>query len=280
VIALVLLLAAALAGVPRVYAPGTSVDDYTKVPPPNIRMRMNEASATTVPWIDSNASRFVRGVKKAFYAKLPAGSAPLAAAEAYAFGVDALLEPAPEDTERLKAMLEFLQRIDAPRMPMLANIGIVDDGSPEMAEVLNLLSRRNLLYRVVTAPDPKLDLNIRIGSEQYPRDAVKNPNDFAARVREKLTDDKRLVRLFNTYTVIVNLTGEKGRARLHFLNYARRPAKDVRVRVLGEYKQVNLHESADANLTAQDIAVVGGGTEFTIPQIAAYAVVDLQSAAK
>ena len=61
---------------------------------------------------------------------------------------------------------------------MLANIGIVDDGSPEMAEVLNLLSRRNLLYRVVTAPDPKLDLNIRIGSEQYPRDAVKQPQRF------------------------------------------------------------------------------------------------------
>ena len=174
-------------------------------------------------------------------------------------------------------MLEFSRRMDAPRMPMLANIGIVDDGSPEMAEVLNLLSRRNLLYRVVTAPDPKLDLNIRIGSEQYPRDAVSNPNDFAARVREKLTDDKRLVRLFNTYTVIVNLTGENSRARLHVLNYARRPVKDIRVRVLGEYKQVKLHEAADANMAAQDIVVADHGTEFTIPQIATYAVIDLES---
>lgn len=278
-IAQVLLLAAALVGLPRVFTPDTSVEGYTKVPPPNIRMRMNEASATTVPWIDSNASRYMRGVRKAFYAKLPAGSAPLAAAEAYAFGADAILEPAPEDRQRLNTILEFLQRVDAPRMPMLANIGIVDDGSPEMAEVLNLLSRRNLLYRVVAAPDPKLDLNIRIGSEQYPRDAVKNPNDFAARVREKLTDDKRLVRLFNTYTVIVNLTGEKGRARLHVLNYARRPAKDVRVRVLGEYRQVKLHDADDANQIAQDVVVVDRGTEFTIPQITTYAVIDLQSRA-
>lgn len=276
-IALVLMLAAAIGGLPRVYTPDTSVEGYTKVPPPNIRMRMNEASATTVPWIDSNASRYMRGVKKAFYAKLPAGSAPLAAAEAFAYGVDAILEPAPDDKQALDAMLEFSRRMDAPRMPMLANIGIVDDGSPEMAEVLNLLSRRNLLYRVVTAPDPKLDLNIRIGSEQYPRDAVSNPNDFAARVREKLTDDKRLVRLFNTYTVIVNLTGENSRARLHVLNYARRPVKDIRVRVLGEYKQVKLHEAADANMAAQDIVVADHGTEFTIPQIATYAVIDLES---
>jgi hypothetical protein len=273
------MLAAAIGGFPRVYTPDTSVEGYTKVPPPNIRMRMNEASATTVPWIDSNASRYMRGVKKAFYAKLPAGAAPLAAAEAFTYGVDAILEPAPEDTQALNSMLDFLRRVDAPRMPMLANIGIVDDGGPEMAEVLNLLSRRNLLYRVVTAPDPKLDLNIRIGSEQYPRDAVKNPNDFAARVREKLTDDKRLVRLFNTYTVIVNLTGEKDRARLHVLNYARRPAKDIRVRVLGEYNQVKLQEAADANLAAEDVVVVDRGTEFTIPQITTYAVIDLQSRA-
>ena len=68
-IALVLMLAAAIGGLPRVYTPDTSVEGYTKVPPPNIRMRMNEASATTVPWIDSNASRYMRGVKKAFYAK-------------------------------------------------------------------------------------------------------------------------------------------------------------------------------------------------------------------
>ena len=238
---------------------------------------MNEASATTVPWIDSNASRYMRGVKKAFYANLPAGSAPLAAAEAFAYGVDAILEPAPEDKQALDAMLEFSRRMDAPRMPMLANIGIVDDGSPEMAEVLNLLSRRNLLYRVVTAPDPKLDLNIRIGSEQYPRDAVKNPNDFAARVRENSPMTSGLFACSIRTPFIVNLTGENSRARLHVLNYARRPVKDIRVRVLGEYKQVKLHEAADANMAAQDIVVADHGTEFTIPQIATYAVIDLES---
>jgi hypothetical protein len=273
----VLLLAAAFAAIPRVQAPGVSAAGYEKVPPPSIQMRVNEASATTVPWINSNAWRFQRGLSKALYAGLPEGAAPLAAAEAHAWGVDALLEPAPADAGSLNAMLDFQKRIDAPRMPVLANVGIIDDKSKEMPELLNLLSRRNLLYRIVSEPDPKLDLNIRIGSKQYPREAVRNPNDFAARVREQLSDEKRLVRLFGTYTVLVNLTGEPGRARLYLVNYARRPAKDVRVRVLGEYNRVQLFEAADPKQTAQDVAIADGGTELTIPQITTYAVIDLQN---
>lgn len=263
--------------IPRIYAPDVSVEGYEKVPPPNIQMRMNEASATTVPWIDSNASRFGRGLGKAFYANLPAGSAALAAAEAHAWGVDAILQPASEDVDKVNAMLSFLKRIDAPRMPARANIGITDDGSKEMAEALNLLNRRNLLYRVVAEPDRKLDLSIRIGSAQYPRGSLKNPNDFAARVREKLSDEKRLVRLFGTYTVLVNLTGDENRARLYLINYSRRPVKDVRVRILGQYRGVRLFEANDPDQVAKDTIIVDRGTEFTIPLMTTYAVVDLQA---
>src|SRR5262249_42453582 len=157
-------------------------------------------SATTVPWIDSNAWRFRRGLTKALYANLPEGKAALAAAEAYAWGADALLEPAPKDVADVGKMLAFIEKIDKPRMPSLANIGVIDDSGRELPEVLNLLSRRNLLYRVVREPDPALDLNIRIGSAQFPRESAKNPNDFAARVRERLGDDKRLIRIFNSYS--------------------------------------------------------------------------------
>ena len=267
----VLLIAAAI----RIFEPGMPVDDYEKVPAPSIQMRMNEASATTVPWIDSNGWKFMRGLSKAYYAELPAGTAALAAAEAHAWGVDAVLQPAPEDRDRLNAMLEFLKRVDAPRMPVRANVGIVEDKSDEFPEVLNLMSRRNLPYKVVAAPDKKLDLNIQIGSAQYPKDAVSDPNDFAARVREKLTDEKRLVRLFNTYTVLVNLTGERAKSRLYMVNYSRRPVKDVRVRVLGEFKEVRLAEASDASIAAKDVVVTGGATEFTVPHLATYAVVDL-----
>jgi len=277
VIVPILLLAASAALVPKVYAPGMPVDGYEKVPAPNSKMRMNEASATTVPWVDSNAWRYMRGVRKAFYAELPPGTAALAAAEAHAWGVDAILQPAPDDVPALNTMLAFLEKVGSPGLPVRANLGIIDDGSAELPEVLNLLSRRNLPYKVETAPDPKLDLNIKIGSEQYPRDSVKNPSDFAARVREQLGDDKRLVRLFNTYTVLVNLTGDNHRSRLHMVNYSRRPAKDVRVRVLGRYKDVKLAEANDPAAAAKDVAVVGDATEFTVPLLTTYAVVDLNS---
>src|SRR5262245_11218654 len=56
---------------------------FQEVPPPGLRSVQNEAQATTAPWIDSNGWRFQRGLDKANYARLPAGAAPLAAAEAF-----------------------------------------------------------------------------------------------------------------------------------------------------------------------------------------------------
>lgn len=272
----VILLAAALGLTPRIRDANVPIEGYEKVPPPKSEMRTNVASATTVPWIDSNAFRYMRGLKKAFYASLPPGRAPLAAAEAFAWGADAIIEPAPEDAKPLAAMLAFLKSVEQPPLPTRANIGIIDDGSEEVGEVLNLMSRRNLLYRVVAKPDPKLDLNVQIGTPQYPKESIRNPNDFAARVRERLNDDKRLVRLFNTYTVIANLTGDGKRARVHLVNYSPRPAKDIRVRILGEFDQVHLAEASNASMAAKDVAIAEGGTEFTVPQITTYAVVDLE----
>ena len=58
------------------------------------------------------------------------------------------------------------------------------------------------------------------------------------------------------------------------MNYSKRPVKDVRVRVLGAYSRVKLAES-DPSQTAKDIIVTEGGTEFTVPLLTTYAVVDL-----
>jgi hypothetical protein len=249
--------------------------DYVDVPPPKMERRADLASATSVPWIDSNGWRFLRGVKKARYAKLPPGSAALAAAEAHAYGVEAVFEPAESDKESLAAMQAFIRRIDAPRLPVRANIGVIDDGSPEIEEVLNLLGRRNLLYKVISKPDPSLDVNVRLGTKQFPRDAAADPNGFAARVREQLGDDKRLVRLFGSYTVLAHLTGEQGRARLYLLNYSPRPVRDLRVRVAGEFAGITLAEAVDPAQTAKDIIMSEGGTELTVSNLRTYAVVDL-----
>lgn len=270
----VLLLAALL---PRIYSPADAgaLDEFTKVPPPQSKMRMSQASATTVPWVDSNGWRFLRGTSKAFYENVPAGFGALAVAEAFAYGVDAVVQSDPQDAKAVADMLAFLKKVEAPSLPVIADIGVVDDGTPALGEVMNLLGRRNLLYKPVKSPDPSLDLNIRVGTKDYPNEAVANPNDFAARVREKLSDDRRTLRIYNTYTVLGHLTGNGKSARLHLLNYSKRPARDVRVRVLGEYKKVRLMESADPGVQASDVAVAKEATEFTVPVVNTYAVIDL-----
>jgi hypothetical protein len=259
---------------------------FQDVPAPGIRFQMNEAQATSAPWIDSNGWRFRRGIKKASYAKLPADSAPLAAAEAFAFGVDAILDPDAADVQELGDMLRFLKAQDRPVMPVMANIALVDDHSEVIEEVLNMLTRRNLLYDVVSAPDRRHDLTVQIGSKDFPSDSANNPSDFAARVRAKLGDDKRLVRTYGTNTVIAHLTGDGKHARLCLLNYARsrnrqgvaQQPQEIRIRLLGRYRPARFAAyggAADAALA--DVENLGKVTEFTVPPFRILAVIDLDS---
>jgi hypothetical protein len=251
---------------------------FQQVPAPGVRFLPNSAQATNSPWIDSNAWRFQRGIRKANYTKLGSGAALLAAAEAFAFHVDAILNPDPADLPELAKLLGFLKAQDQPALPPLVNVGIVDDGTPVMGEVLNMLTRRNLLYRVVAKPDPKLDLNVRLGDADFPRQAANNPSDFAARVRAKLGDDKRLVRLYGSNTSIAYLTGDGKRARLFVLSYSRnRSQPGLRVRMLGRYSPLKFAAygaAADAKLT--DVENPENATEFSLPPFNTIAIVDLE----
>jgi hypothetical protein len=263
---------------------GAEAAAFEEVPHPRVRSVPTVARATNVPWIDSNGWRFQRGIEKANYAKLPAGFAALAAAEAFAFNVDAILNPDPADLEELGKMLQFLKANDQPPLSAMVNIGVVDDRSGVMGEVLNMLTRRNLLYRVVSAPDPALSLTVQLGTPDFPSDAAKNPVEFAARVRAKLGDDNRLVRLYGTSTVIARLTGDGKRARLYLLAFdrsRRRQADDpqaMRVRVLGRYQPAKLAAyGAAPNASLTDLRHVGNTTEFWVPAFNAIAVVDLDA---
>src|SRR5262249_5150714 len=94
----------------RLAAPAPTGSEAAAVqtaPSPGVRLQANEPQATAAPWIDSNAWRFQRGLKRANYAKLPAGSAPLAAAEAFTFNVEAILNPDTADLPELGKMLRF-----------------------------------------------------------------------------------------------------------------------------------------------------------------------------
>ena len=70
-------------------------------------------------------------------------------------------------------------------------------------------------------------MNVQLGTPDFPAEAAANPYEFAARVRAKLGDDKRLVRLYGTSTVIARLTGDKSRARLYLLSFSSRRQQDA-----------------------------------------------------
>ncbi|HZT30472.1 MAG TPA: hypothetical protein VFA33_11340 [Bryobacteraceae bacterium] len=241
---------------------------------PGVEYRMDVASATRVPWVDANGWRFLRNPGKEFYYDVPADKAALAAAEAFAYGANAAVHVAGDPAD-FSAMLRFLKGLGDASMPVLANFGIIDDGSETTAEVLNLMARRNLLFRVVPAPDPKLDLNVRIGSPEYPKADAEDPYSFAQKLRGDLGDAKRLLRIYGSEVVIGHLTGGEGHVRVHLLNYGRRRVEGMRVRVRGAYAHAVIADSGVKDAMLADFGASEGGTEFTIPAISTYAVVDL-----
>jgi hypothetical protein len=236
---------------------------------PKVEYHMDVASATRVPWVDANGWRFEREPGRAFFCDAPVGSAVLAAAEAFAYGADAAIRAAPQDVAPFAQMLTFLGGIDRPRLPVRANLGVIDDGSETMAEALNLLARHNLLFHVIKTADPKYDLNIR----RVPEGA--NPDEFAMQVRRDLTDEKRLLRIFGSNVVLVRLTADRARARVHLLNYGKAPVKGLRVRVLGAYTHGKLFAHGLPHTALEDYTLQDGVAEFTIPELGIYAVVDL-----
>lgn len=237
-----------------------------KIPSPGVRYRMNEARASSAPWVDSNGWRFLRGIKGTALTTAGEGRAALAAAEAHAFEAEVLVSAPPKDWKSLQAMLAFLGTLPAGPLPALANIGFQDDGSPAAAENMNLMLRRNLLFKVVQAPDSKLDLTVK--------PQAGDPSEFAYGVRKKLTDEKRLLRLYGSEVVVARLTGDGSRRRVVLLNYGQRPAEGVRIRVLGKWPKVRLYDSAGPQ-EAGDVVVDNEATEFSVRKLTTYAVVEM-----
>lgn len=271
-------MAVAKRGIDRV-CPSAQVDlkAVEKLPTPGVQYRMNEASASRSAWLDGNGWRIQRTKKKQVYYDVEGDGASLAAVEAYAYGADAIIKSDGKGLDQLVGVLPFLKALAPAYLPSMANIGLVDDGTPVTGELMNLLSRYNLLFRILNAPDPHLDLNVKIGSREYPKAEALNPNLLSHKIRSQLTDEKRLLRIYGSEVVLGHLTGDGERARLHLIDYAKRPVEGLRVRVLGVYPR---HEVAVFGAPAAkllDYSVEGGATEFTLASLTRYAVIDLFS---
>lgn len=249
---------------------------FVKLPAPGVEYKMDVAAATSLPWVDANGWRFVRDRSHAYYYNVPWRKATLAAAEAFANGINAAVHLDPRDLAAFGKMQTFLRTIETSPLPVMANIGIIDDGSDETGEVMNLMARRNLLFRVVPAPDADCDLNVQIGTKEFSTDDAADPFAFATLVRKKLTDEKRLVRLYGSEVVLARVNGDATRVRVHLINYGGGKVDGLRVRLRGEYAHGTLAAFGIQKNTLADYGIADGGTEFTIPSMNVYAVVDLK----
>jgi|EndMetStandDraft_5_1072996.scaffolds.fasta_scaffold58762_3 hypothetical protein len=257
---------------------------------PGVAPRAGVASPTRSPWVNANGWRYRKAAGAAGKAAeapkvaydVPPGRAALAAAEAYAYGGDAVVKidvtqkSTPNDLPALGTMMTFLSKLPASSLPDVADIGVIDDGSPLTGEVINLLSRRNLMFRVVKAPASDLKVNIKLGTKEYPEADAANPSAFALKVRRQLTDDERSLRIYGSEVVIGRFTADGSKARLHLLNYGGRPSDGLRIRLRGMWKEsANNVSGADSPVTLADFTAAEGWTEFTLPRLNTYAAIDL-----
>jgi hypothetical protein len=245
---------------------------------PGLLVQPDGASVTVRPWVVANGWQFRRDPSRRYrYDDLPAGKAALAAAEAFAHGADAVLSIDPADLADAGRILRFLGTVPEVDLPEVADVAVVDDGSPLVGEVLRLLARHNLLFRTVRAPVPDARLNVELGTKEFPREDAADPDAFALAVRRRLTDARRSVRIFGSEVVLVRPEADARRARLHLLNYGGRPIAGLRVRLEGRWETGSALGDGVGRMRLEDWSPGDGATEFTVPELVTYAVVDLEA---
>jgi len=264
-------------GVAGIAAEAGGPQSAVKVQTPTVNYRMNEATATRAPWVVANGWRFIRRPTGRYYYDAPGKQAAMAAAEAFCYGADALIHTDAAGLKPLAEMLGFLRSLPAEPLPPVSDIGYLDDGSATSGEVMNLMVRDNLLFKLVTAPDRSLKLNVKLGTKEFPLEDAKNPGTIAREVRANLTDEKRSVRVYGSQVVVVRLTAAGDHARLQLLNYAGadRKVEGIRVRLLGQYSKHQLFAAGGKAGELMDYTADSEATEFTLPELTTYAIVDL-----
>jgi hypothetical protein len=251
------------AGAVKLLRPGTRADTS------------QAASTSRAPWVDANGWRYRRNPDKTFlYDGVPKERLPLAAAEAFVYGGRAAIRAAAAEAEAVRPMLRFLESIEEVTLPPVADILLIDDGSPMLGEIMNLLSRRNLLFTTEAHNRANRKLVVEVGTPEFPRAGAANPAEFASLVRNRLTDPKRSLRIYGSETVIGYLLSDGKRARLHLLNYGSDPIEMFRVRTLGNWKVERVRSFADPKAAVEEVEHYDGGTEFSVPILPVYAVID------
>jgi hypothetical protein len=269
--------AAAWKGIDGIATETADLEGAVKLVTPTVNYRMNEASATNAPWIMSNGWRIMRRPGVRYYYEVTGRQTGIAAAEAFAYGARALIKSDTAGLKPLAEMLEFLGANTSDPLPTVADIGYIDDGSAASGEVMNLMVRNNLLFQIVPSPDRRFKINVKLGTPDYPLADAKNPSTVAHQARFHLTDERRSLRVYGSQVVVARLTASGDSARIHLLNYggASRVVSGIRVRVLGKYTKRHLAAAGSTGTELLDYSLDTDSTEFTVPELKTYAVVDL-----
>jgi hypothetical protein len=243
---------------------------------PGITARPGVASPTRAPWIVANGWRLLREPAGKYTYTVTAGKGALSAAEAFAYNADAVLTIDPADAGPTGVMLAFLETIPALELPPIADFALVDDGTPVTGEVINLLVRRNLLFELTRTSSSRFSVNVKVGDPAYPAAEAADPSGFALKIRRQITDEKRSLRVYGSEVVICRLLGDKTRARLHAINYGGREIEGLRIRVRGTFNGGDAYVAGAGRVALVDQVASEGMTEFSIPRLGVYAVVDLR----
>jgi hypothetical protein len=91
-----------------------------------------------------------------------------------------------------------------------------------------------------------------------------------------LTDERRSLRIYGSEVVIARLTGNGERVRLHLINYGLREIAGLRIRLRGSYTAGDALVAGVGRVALEDRFVADGATEFSLPRLTIYAVVDLR----
>lgn len=264
------------AGVKVVPVTKAELESRQKVLAPRIAGRGNVASATRRPWIDANGWLYIRKPAERYYAELPAGRAQLAAAEAYVYQADLLMKIEPGDLEAVSAVFSFFRALpEGGALPVVADLAVIEDGSDAVGEVMNLLTRRNLLFAPLPRPSTKYRINIRLGSKAYPAADAADPSEFALKIRHQLGDEKRSLRIYGSETVIARYTAGGGAFRLQLLNYSNSQIDGLRVRLLGANSAgARAWAFGFGEFTPETPLQEGRAAEFSIPRMRLYSVIE------
>ncbi|MBS1830572.1 MAG: hypothetical protein JST93_35050 [Acidobacteria bacterium] len=244
---------------------GTDTAGYQKATAPGVRYRMNMAMATSSPWVDSNLWRYQRNHQASYLCDTKGKSVVVAMAEAHSTGVKLALQIAPEQQADFDKMTAFLQQIPGGPSKPWVNFTVSDDGSFQAGEVMNLLSRRSIPYSVATKGDYALTAKMT------------NAYEAMQDIREKLGDDKRVLRLFGSELTLAVAAREGNRVRLHLINYGQRPVEYLRLRVHGVFREANIKAYLYGGIAPKfkDLETGKDYTEFTLESLGPYGVLDL-----